>query len=192
MQNVTGTLAWGVSSLAFTSAVLFNKNIPSDQKKFLVPQEIADGLVNVSLFWIFTKQANNMAKEYLKKGKVFPNAIKEEVTKIKEKAGKDLNLEAVEKQLSPEAQKHMGRFKKSFPMVVSLAGSVLAANIVTPIIRNIVASKIQERSIHKESIKPVQSQITSRPNQQELYKHKTPQPFMAVKSVTSFSGQMKI
>ena len=45
----TGVAGWTLSSLAQISAVMFNPKLSKEQKSFLVPQEIADAVVNSSL-----------------------------------------------------------------------------------------------------------------------------------------------
>ena len=50
----TGVLGWILSSLAQVSAVVFNDQIPKEQKSFLIPQEIADAAVNIISFYVIT------------------------------------------------------------------------------------------------------------------------------------------
>lgn len=149
---VTGSIGWGLSCLAYTGALVFNKEIPSDQKKFLIPQELADGVINVGLFWVFTNEFNKKAKELVQKGKILPNALKERVLAIKEMHGGNLPpVKTLEKHL--EESGHIGKymeFQRSFPALVGIVGSVIAANIVTPLVRNIVASKFQQKHIHHD------------------------------------------
>lgn len=148
--NVTGTIGWAASSAAFTGAVALNENIPREQKKFLIPQEIADGVVNCTLFWTCTRIANNKAKQWVKEGKIFPVAIKKEVQEVRKKLGSGANLSNIQEKLSPQASKRLNGFKSSFPALVSVGGSILAANIITPFIRNYIASKMQKHDFKKD------------------------------------------
>ena len=43
----TGVAGWTLSSLAQAGAVLFNKEIPKEQKSYLIPQELADAAINI-------------------------------------------------------------------------------------------------------------------------------------------------
>jgi len=187
--NVTGTLGWALSCMAYTGAILFNKGIPSDQKKFLVPQELADGVINVSLFWLITSKFNKIGQKLVNEGKVLPNALKERVLEIRAKHGKDLPLETFEKHLKESG--HIGKFRefqRSFPALISITGSVIAANIVTPIVRNFVASKFQKKHIHNDA--PVLRPKTVISQQQR------PTNIVKPLNVSSYStgvqGQMKI
>ena len=186
---ITGSIGWGLSCLAYTGAILFNKGIPSDQKKFLVPQEITDGVINVSLFWIFTNQFNKKAKAFVDEGKVLPKDLKERVLEIREKHGKDLPLETFEKHLKESG--HIGKFKefqRSFPALVSITGSVIAANIVTPIVRNFVASKFQKKHIRHDALVAQPKTVIS----QQQRPTNIVKPLNVSSYSTGVQGQMKI
>ena len=51
----TGVAGWTLSSLAQICGILFNKEIPKEQKSYLVPQELFDAAVNIGSFFIFTQ-----------------------------------------------------------------------------------------------------------------------------------------
>ena len=149
---ITGSLGWGLSCLAYTGAILLNKEIPEDQKEFLVPQELADGVINVSLFWFLTSKANKYGKQLVESGKYLPKQLEKEVTKLRAEHGKEVPFEQIAKNLSKEGAVKLKQFSKSFPALISITGSVLAANIFTPIVRNIVASKFQRHHIKHDSL----------------------------------------
>lgn len=183
---VTGAWGWALSCAAYTGAIALNKEIPSEQKKFLIPHELADGAINVSLFWLLTSRAKKFGEGLIESGKVLPEKIEKEVGEIKAKLGKDALFKEVEKHLSKESLEKLDHFKGSFPVLVSITGSVIAANIVTPMVRNIVAAKFQKKSINKSSIqeKPADTQ------------QQRPTNIVKPLSVSSYSaasrGQMKI
>ena len=58
LKNIA-VIGWILSSAAQTCAVIFNNDIPQKEKKFLVPQEILDGIINCTLFWFITSKAYN-------------------------------------------------------------------------------------------------------------------------------------
>ncbi|MEI8377903.1 MAG: hypothetical protein WCF95_05125 [bacterium] len=184
---VTGSIGWGLSCLAYTGALVFNKEIPSDQKKFLVPQELADGVINVGLFWIFTNEFNKKANKLVNEGKILPKALKDRVLEIRKmNSGNIPPLETFEKHL--EKSNDIGKFmefKRSFPALVSITGSIIAANIVTPLVRNIVASKFQQTHVHHDIPLTQEKRVFSQ--QQRPTNIVKPLP------VNSYSnGQMKI
>lgn len=169
LLNVTGTIGWAASAAAFTGAIALNDNIKKEQKRFLIPQEIADGIINCSLFFIATGRANVWAKKMIKEGRFFPKGLdkiqegaQKTVTDMRDalvkkkdfmadvKKGKksvtDEIISKLEKE-SPNVAEKLKGFSKSFPALISITGSAVAMNLVTPFIRNDVASRIQKRYI---------------------------------------------
>ena len=69
MLVVTGTIGWGLSSLAQIGAVLFNPKIPREQKAFLVPQEVLDAVVNIGSFFLITQMTKKSSLKWLLPGK---------------------------------------------------------------------------------------------------------------------------
>jgi hypothetical protein len=151
--TITGAIGWVLSCMAYTGAIVLNKEIPEDQKKFLVPHELTDGVINTSLFLLFTSKATTLGKNLIEKGKIFPKALEKTITELKANYGKDFDIKKIGKYLTkPEDIKKLTEFKSSFPVLLGLTGSVIASNIVTPIGRNIVASKFQKHHIKHDSI----------------------------------------
>ncbi|MDD3150022.1 MAG: hypothetical protein PHV68_04235 [Candidatus Gastranaerophilales bacterium] len=74
LLKMLSTITWAVSSLAQVAAITTNKEIPTKDKKFLIPQEIADGVVNVSLFWTFTGGFQKILGNFLN-AKYMPYAL---------------------------------------------------------------------------------------------------------------------
>ncbi len=70
MLLVTGAVGWALSSIAHVTAVVVNKEIPKEQKDFLVPQEIADAFVNIAAFVAITHQFNKFGTKLVESGKL--------------------------------------------------------------------------------------------------------------------------
>lgn len=179
IQKWGGTMAMGFSALAFTGSVLLNKGIPKEQKEFLVSQELADGAINVTLFWVMTGQFKDWAEREIKAGKIFPETVKKEVEKIKSDPSlKDAPWEKIMPLLSKEKVDEISKFHTGFKNAVSLGGSLLAACIITPIVRNIIASTYQKGNnnnnvIDKPKIaQPVQI-VTEKPQISSVTKTQT-------------------
>lgn len=141
--RTTGTISWALSCIAYTCAVIFNDKIPKEQKKFLVPQEIIDGAINVTLYWTITSRLKKFGEIAVDKGLVLPKSLKS--TFLKEvKKHPLVKPDKVDWYLnnSTTLQEYL-KFKKTFSIASSLAGSIVAVAIVTPITRNIVAKGIE-------------------------------------------------
>jgi len=72
----TGALAWATSAVAQIVGIINNDKISKEQKKFLVPQEMADAFVNILSFYIVTDSIQNFTKKLASSGKIITPAIK--------------------------------------------------------------------------------------------------------------------
>lgn len=157
----TGTIGWILSSLAQASAVIFNNKIPSEQKKFLIPQELADAVVNITSFIVITRSFTKFGEHLVKSGKLATNDIRASLKELKLDAnvgvkGFDITAQDEMKELNPkfnkELQKKYFDFADGVAFVSSTVGSIISSNIITPIIRNKFAAGRQKQSIAQDKM----------------------------------------
>lgn len=169
MFLVTGTLGWVLSALAQVTAVVINKKIPEEQKKFLIPQEIADAGVNIASFILFTRYTSKIADKLVSSGKLATPKIRKflEENKLTSSIGKNIkeiikgeekinsfNVEA--EILNPKnktengLKEHYYAFADSVSFISSTIGSIISCNIITPLLRNKIASSRQKASLEKD------------------------------------------
>ena len=153
MLIATGTLGWILSSAAQIGAILSNSKISSEKKSFLLPQETMDAVVNILAFLGFTTVAKKTIAKMATTGKIAPKSIRQFLNNnliYKNKVGKlDFNLDDVLKKY-PENKEHYETYKsyKNFATTMGTIGaSILSCNIITPVIRNYTASKVQNTYI---------------------------------------------
>lgn len=154
MMLFVGATGWVLSSIAQVTAVVINKQIPDDQKKFLIPQEMSDACVNILSFILFTSKATSFGEGFVKRGKLATPTIKKFImdNKLAEKVGQksfDIKGESVFKN-NPKFQEEYYKFADGVSFVSSVAGSIISCNIVTPLIRNKIASHFQKASLARE------------------------------------------
>lgn len=77
-----GVAGWLTSMLAQDIAIITNKNIPADKKKFLLPQETADGLCNSLMLIAFTTGMKSIVYKLFDKGKLLPGQASEELNEV--------------------------------------------------------------------------------------------------------------
>lgn len=73
----TGALAWATSAVAQIVGIINNDKISKEQKKFLVPQEMADAVVNIFSFYMVTDSIQNFTKKLASSGRIITPKIKE-------------------------------------------------------------------------------------------------------------------
>ena len=154
LKNIA-VIGWVLSSLAQTCAVVFNDKIPTKEKRFLVPQEIFDGITNATLFWFITSKSTDFGKSLILKKKIIPanltNALKNYVPKgktiaqLKNNFLKHFNASKEIAHLAKEAQQSV----EGMGILTGLVGAIVANNIITPFVRNKLAGMYQQ----KETIK---------------------------------------
>lgn len=149
---VTGTVGWGLSSLAQIGAVLFNPKLSKEQKSFLIPQEFMDAIVNISAFFLITQAAKKGVSKLASTGKFAPESVRNYLNKNKhlygDKVGKlDFDLDTVLKQNADFPKEAYYTYKNYATTLGTVGASIFASNIVTPILRNTVASDVQKKYI---------------------------------------------
>lgn len=149
MLVITGTIGWGLSSLAQTGAILVNPKIKREQKTFLVPQTLLDAVVNIGAFFLITQATKRMIAKMCSTGKIAPQNVRNFLNKNKElygdKVGKlSLDLDKVLAKEPEYLQHSYNTYKNHVTTLGTVGASILATNIVTPIIRNSGASSIQK------------------------------------------------
>ena len=161
----TGVAGWSLSSLAQISAVLLNPKISNEQKSFLVPQELADAVVNIGSFFLITQVAKKSMSKLFSTGKFACKDVKAFLNKNKElyskKIGKlDFDLDDVFK-VTSEFPKDSYYTSKNFGTTIATIGAgVLSSNIITPLIRNSMATKMQKSYLNaKEQVANVDQNV---------------------------------
>ena len=155
LKNIA-VVGWVLSSLAQTCSIIFNDKIPAKEKKFLIPQEIFDGLTNATLFWFITSKATDFGKLLVLKKHVIPKAISET---IKTFIPKGNNIAVLKEALfnhvklfgNPEQLKTAKNAVEGMGVLTGLIGAVISNNIVTPLVRNKLAGICQQKNIIKEN-----------------------------------------
>lgn len=165
-----GITGWIISCVNQTIAILINDKIPTKQKKFLIPQEISDGIINTILFAAFTrsftkvgekmvqsgrlatKELRDIYKTKLHEGKTLESLIKTEMESIGKNSGKALNISELpvmnDKSVSGFNQEHNKKyfnFADGVSLLFSTGGSLVACDFAAPFGRNLFASHCQKQ-----------------------------------------------
>ena len=153
LKNIA-VIGWILSSLAQTCAVIFNDKIPSKEKRFLVPQEIFDGLANATLFWFITSKATDFGKKLILKKIVLPKSLvnvmndfttkAKDIPKLKEKF-----LAHIKKYGTKENLKTAEMSIEGMGVLSGITGAIFANNIITPIVRNKLAGICQKKEMDR-------------------------------------------
>lgn len=177
----TGTIGWVLSAAGQIAGIALNKKVSKKEKEFLIPQEIADAAINITCFFVLTRQVQKFAKKLVARGKITTPEImkkcKEFGIQYEKEAGKgkpdiskaiqdkikvlsnDLKVDNNEKKaisqklndLNNFNDKTYSSFEGGMSIIGSLVGSVISGNIITPMLRNPMAAWKQKTAISRET-----------------------------------------
>lgn len=166
-----GIASWTLSCVNQTVAILINDKIPTKQKKFMIPQEISDGIINTLLFAFFTRSFTKIGEKLVQSGRLATKGLREIYkTKLHEgktvesliiaemegasKGKKALNISELpvmnDKTITGFEKKHNDKylnFAAGVSFVFSTVGSIISCDFVTPFVRNKIASQRQKQYI---------------------------------------------
>ena len=147
----TGTIGWVLSSAAQIFGIMMNDKIPKEQKMFLIPQEFADACFNILSFYLITCSFTSAASKFVNSGKWIPGDVKNYLIKngFKDNIGKfGFNIMNNAK-LPSRTKRSFELFKNGMGVVASTLGAIVSCNVITPIFRNLYASRRQQTNIAK-------------------------------------------
>ena len=152
----TGVAGWTLSSLAQISAVLFNPKLSKEQKSFLAPQEFADAAVNIGSFFLVTQVAKKSVSKMFSTGKFAPQKVRKFLNKHKDIYGKkvgklDFDLDEVLKKDNLFPREEYWACKNFGTTIATVGAGIVSSNIITPILRNQMASKMQKNYIDNKN-----------------------------------------
>lgn len=159
----TSVAGWLASSAAQIVGIGLNKNYTKEQKKFMLPQECADALINIGSFFIVTKSLKSLSSKLVSTGKFAPKKIVDfiEANGLSNKRG-DFDFDISKLKMSKELKQTYNGFKCFSDSTAAVIGGVLSSNIITPILRNNYASHRQQTYLAKNQ-KTDKPQVISTP-----------------------------
>ena len=171
MILITSMTGIALSSLAQTGAIFFNKKYSVSQKAFMIPQELTEGCITLLSMFLVTRPIQKLSAKYVKSGKILSKELSSYMIKnnLLNKRGKsDFNLEEYikstmnnissksttaerkTKMLKPH-QEALHNYESVFDAtsaICTTAGSIVSTALISPLLRNYVASKYQKTNLN--------------------------------------------
>lgn len=183
----TGVIGWILSSAAQIAAIIVNDKIPKEQKMFLIPQEAADACVNILSFYAVTRSFCAIAKRLGKTGRWIHPIVKDFLSKknLAKKIG-TTGFDISKLKLPDNIKSTYNWFSQGLEVGGTTLGAILSCNLITPLIRNLYASKRQKNNIAKMNTPAVQCN--------PLYGDKVNCPIRKTlaRPITPSNGQLKV
>ncbi len=125
---VASTGCMVLASIANLIGISIDKKTTKSEKLYLLPQEAADGILNIGLYYFCSEAMRKAAVKAVDNGKIlFKDVAKN----------------------SPEFIK--GR--EGVALVASIIGSIVSSNIITPIVRNAIGARAQKKLMLEKGAK---------------------------------------
>jgi len=162
MLLFTGTAGWVLSAIAQVIGLINNKKISNDQKKFLIPQELADAAVNIASFFFITKACTKIGDRLVTSGKLSTSYLRGKLKALKQdsfigKESFDISklpqiINKSNPDFDPEFSKKFFDFFDGIDFISSVVGSIISCNIITPFLRNKFAANRQKKALEKDKM----------------------------------------
>lgn len=154
---IATVVGFASASIAQSIAVAFNNKISNKEKKFLVPQELIDGAVNVVSCIIIMGVMIKCVTRLVERGKwtthnidklieQLPEAAKSQIGKPDSDLGQIFHDHATP-ELLEKFYPLYNNFQLGTEMITSTVSSALAYSVLAPFVRNNVAAEFQKRAI---------------------------------------------
>lgn len=160
MMTYAVVLSMATSCIAQVLSVVFNKKMDKKEKKFIIPQEIADGVINAVSSLLIIGTLGRVATKLVSSGKwsnaAIRNLVKNHAPEVK-MGDISTNIEKTfiakkDESLLEKFYHSYDSFKNGIAIIATSIGSVISCNIVTPILRNSYASGRQKKAMEKQQI----------------------------------------
>ena len=137
----TSVAGWLASSAAQIIGIAVNDKYTKDQKKFMLPQEMADAAINIGSFLLFTTSLKALSSKLVSTGKLAPKKVVEflKARGLEKQRGK-FNFDVTLAEGFNEVRQSYTGFKNFSDSAAAVIGGIISSNIVTPILRNEYAS----------------------------------------------------
>lgn len=112
----TTAIIYMISTAAQSGGIIINKDLPKKEKNFLLLQEVINGVLELGTFMTIATGFEKFGRTLVDKGKI----------------------------VGAEVAKNNPTFKKGVAMLFSIAGTIVAFNLVTPLLRNPIIHMIQK------------------------------------------------
>ena len=152
----TGVAGWSLSSLAQIGALITNPNLSKEQKSYLIPQEIADAVVNIGTFLVITQSVKKLVAKLFSTGKFAPTTVRNFLNQKKDLYGSKVgnlsfDIDNVFKNNTKFPFSEYYACKNFYTTAATVGAGILSSNIITPIIRNNMASSMQKNYLNNKN-----------------------------------------
>ena len=155
----TAAVNFSMGSVGLIIGMLINDKIPQKEKRYMIAQESVEGMLDLGVFLYVASKFENWGKALLAKQKIIPRIKGLEKKEVVEAMKKFFANPDNPKGLSEFVEGRLRNITKGTEVAFSLIGTIIAFNIITPLIRNYCASWLDKLFAKKIDRSQVMSPI---------------------------------
>ena len=149
----TSVAGWLASSAAQIIGIANNKNYTNSEKKFMISQEAADACVNIGAYFLITKSLTALSSKLVSTAKLAPKEVisfMRRTNNIDQRGDWRFDVSKA-KGFTGEVENCYNNFKCFTDSAAAITGGIISSNIVTPILRNKIASHRHNKYVEEVS-----------------------------------------
>ncbi|MEW5819927.1 MAG: hypothetical protein AB1782_07025 [Cyanobacteriota bacterium] len=140
----TAAVNFSIGSVGLIIGMLINSKIPKKEKRFMIVQEATEGVLDLGVFLVCATAFEKMGTWLVKSHRILPNIADMTKEQIKNAVTTFFKNPKNPVGLSMLAESRIRTIVKATEVGAGLIGTIIAFNIVTPLIRNFTASKLEK------------------------------------------------
>lgn len=141
----TAAVNFSVGSVGLIIGMLINDKIPAKEKRFMISQEAVEGCLDLGVFLVVASAFEKAGRWLVKTKRLLPHIEGLGKEQVKEAVTKFFLNPKNPQGLSIAAEGRIRTIIKASEVGAGLLGTILAFNLITPLIRNKLASKLEKK-----------------------------------------------
>jgi|SRR6478609_1653656 len=173
-------IIWACSLVAEVGTFAYNKNLPKKQKRFIIQQELAAGGISLGMMYLLADRFQKFGEWLVSSGRFLPKDLPQHLRnpeKLQKLLKEDQHFLENELKGHPEWRQKLIHFQKGSSVVWGTLGTIIAFNLVSPLISNKIASKT-DKLIDRQAADPsrFQEKILNKPASMTVANVNGPKP----------------
>lgn len=141
----TAAINFSVGSIGLIIGMMINDKIPAKEKRFMISQEAVEGCLDLGVFLIVASAFEKAGRWLVQTKRLIPHIDGLNKAQVKEAITKFFLNPKNPQGLSMVAESRIRTIVKASEVGAGLLGTILAFNLITPLIRNKLASKLEKK-----------------------------------------------
>jgi hypothetical protein len=146
-------IIWACSLIAEVGTFAYNKNLPKKQKRFIIQQELVAGGISLGMMYLLADRFQKFGDWLVASGRLLPKDLPQRFRspdKLKKLLTED--KKGIEHELNGHSEwsQKLLHFQKGSSVIFGTVGTIIAFNIISPLVSNKIAATTDKFFAKKE------------------------------------------